>query len=137
MRPVHFLPALLLLLAAPFALAADADAPDPDVADTPIRATSECLDLTRNPQVYVVNERLLIAKTGSRHFRIDLVRDCPQLHSPTLRLVPKGGARSPGRLCGDPWDIVLTQSGVPCDIRGMKVLDKEEFKRLEELSRER
>lgn len=97
----------------------------------PLRPVSECLDLSRNPELYTPDNKTVIAKTGPKFYRIDLVNDCGVLNPATLNFKIGAGNHSLHRMCGDLGDQVINADGMPCNVKGVTKIDQQQFRQLE------
>lgn len=103
----------------------------------PIRPVSDCMDLSRSHEVYTLSNKALIVKTGPKYYRVDLANDCGVLNSATLKFKVAEDKRDMQRMCGELGDQIISTNGMHCNVQRVTIIDKEQFKQLEEQSRAR
>lgn len=102
-----------------------------------IHSVAECLDLSRSPALYAPDNKTLIAKTGPKHFRIDLANECGRLNPATLTIRPALDKRPYHRLCGEQGDRVINAEGMACKVAKVTRIDEHTFRQLEAQSKSR
>ncbi len=131
-RTTTLLAALTVLACAPAAAGTGTK-----TAYQPIRPVSNCMDLSRNPEIYTPSDKTVIVKTGPKYFRIDLDNNCGRLNAATLDFKIAADKRSSHRMCGELGDQVINADGLRCTVRRVTPIGPAEFKRLEAMSKAR
>ncbi len=113
---------IVLALVALFALT------QPTFAATPTALPlAECLRIKRVDAWHAQDERVLLVRSGNRHFRIEMRHDCPKLgKGGTLAL--RGAHTTRAFICGTPGEILSNRVGT-CRVGTVTQLARDEFER--------
>lgn len=99
----------------------------------PLRPLSQCIDVEKVGEWYVVEPDTVILRTGPKYFRIDMQQTCPGLGlggGLSFRINPANAMYR--RLCGDTLDAIYAR-GIPCPIEKVTPISEQRFRELEDL----
>jgi hypothetical protein len=118
-------PLFLLMLASACAATAAASPVD-DRPKPPILRGGECLDPDFARGWTAIDDHRLLVDTGRHRYRLEVSRSCWNLRWTSF--IGFRGDPMSNRVCGTPFDAVLTSDRIPCRIERLELLSREEYK---------
>jgi len=118
---------LILLLASACAAAASAAVPTPDPRPRPpVLRGGECLDPDYIRSFTNLDDQRLLVDAGRRRYLIEVSRSCWNLRFTSF--IGFRGDPMFNRVCGTPFDALLTSDRIPCRIERMELISVEAYK---------